>query len=440
MTKYTETQFINTLPQNKKQKYIKQKNKNYPPSPLVTSFLKKEKYTTSKYKAPRIIQGRGTHYTLHLGCYIKKLEHHVYDIDKKRKRYEFAKGANPYEFARRIKYLSSKFKNPAFLEIDHTAFESHITTTMLKFEHSFYLKKYNNDPYLKKLLNQQLYNHARSNHGHQYSFSGMRCSGDCNTGFGNCIINLFIIKQIFRTLKIKIKTMVNGDDSLIILEETELHKINEKQIKAMFSQYNQETKIDNITKNIQDFTFCRLKYTTDDSNIPIMYTEPKRLQDIFGTTYKIQNTSRAQYLADISWANIQIYKNLQNYRQNFENIFNQYNHSTEKQIIKRLSHSEPVLVNLANNTKIEEITFDNSLDRCSKNRLTKLVLEQKPCKFKQTIANHLTKTTYQLSSIETIPLPRLTLSQSIKNFSIFYSQKLTQILFSTLDNMANSLE
>lgn len=86
LTPYTHQEYVQTMRPQKRKKY--ERALHHKPSSFVTSFVKMEKMSTEKYKAPRLIQGRTPAFNIHYGSYIKKLEHALYHRDwKSRQRY-----------------------------------------------------------------------------------------------------------------------------------------------------------------------------------------------------------------------------------------------------------------------------------------------------------------------------------------------------------------
>nr|AZS32318.1 RNA-dependent RNA polymerase [Crane fly tombus-like virus 1] len=111
-------------------------------SSVVTPFTKLEKMSTSKYKAPRLIQGRHPTFNLAYGRYIKPLEKSL-KIDR-----HFGKG-NYDDIGKKVHYFSKKYKY--YTEGDHTTFDSHVTREMLQLCHRFYSRCYKQNRELHKL-------------------------------------------------------------------------------------------------------------------------------------------------------------------------------------------------------------------------------------------------------------------------------------------------
>ncbi|CAG4973930.1 unnamed protein product [Colias eurytheme] len=99
----------------------------------VTPFTKIEKCTTSKYKAPRMIQGRDIRFNVEYGRYIKPLEIRL--TKKSAYRHNFGKGDYD-EIAARIAKLDKKYLYKT--EADHKTFDAYVTPEHLKLTHTFY--------------------------------------------------------------------------------------------------------------------------------------------------------------------------------------------------------------------------------------------------------------------------------------------------------------
>lgn len=305
----------------------------------VKCFIKKEKISLTKYTAPRLIQHNTMAYNIEVGRYIKQLEHKIYQKDSSSQKYEFCKTDLP-EMARRIMYKASKFQNPKFVCIDHKQFEAHLNGQHINLENAFINWHYRS-PYLQRLLDARTI-FGTTTSGIKYRTSMTRTSGHVKTSFGNSILNLAFIKHVLKQLKIrKFEVMVNGDDSIIIIENR-CH-LNESQLKREFRKLNMETKIDQITNNIYDVEFCRMKICIDNAGKPMMYLTPDRIKKIFAQTHKPMR--RNDYVRDLAYANSCIYKNLENYHSVFTDIYNHYNSLATTQLNKYLK-LEPLILSL----------------------------------------------------------------------------------------------
>lgn len=211
-------------------------------------FIKFEKHNLTKKgdPCPRNIQPRDPVYNLRLGMFLRPLEKQMYDCiaylwgDALVNEREHAlpvvmKGMNAEETAAAmVKVIQDVDANSTegwvAIGADASRFDQHVGEEMLKYEHSLYLRAYENDPEISELrwlLKQQLktkgktYCQDESGEKYQvkYTTGAQRCSGDINTGLGNCILMCSLMYVYFKeVLGIKnVRLINNGDDAVIIL-------------------------------------------------------------------------------------------------------------------------------------------------------------------------------------------------------------------------------
>lgn len=237
----------------------------------VHMFVKPDKLSVDCIykKAPRAIQFRSTRYNLVLATYLRPYEHAFYEwpgIGPSLTRV-VTKGLNRSQIAELFLEKASYFADPCFLSCDHSKFDSTIRTEHLRSEHSLYNRTFKNNR-LRLLLQQQLINYGFSRRGIKYKVEGTRMSGDYNTGLGNCLINRVVLETFVKHVKHEI--MLDGDDSVVIVERQDLHKLNF----SHFERMGFETKISkqfDITK--AEYCQSRLVF----SNPPLMVRNPIRM-------------------------------------------------------------------------------------------------------------------------------------------------------------------
>lgn len=270
---------------------------------VVTPFTKIEKMSTSKYKAPRMIQGRHMIFNLHYGRFIKPLEKLVTKYNP-RTNGLFGKG-NYDEQARKIHELSKRFKY--FTEADHKTFDSHETVEHLKTTHRFYNKCYpQHKREISRLARRTIINTCFSRTGDSYRVKGTRMSGDVDTGFGNCLINYAILSAALEAIGIfDYEIIVNGDDSIIFTNVP----IPIELFTAALRKYNMETEIKPSTTNIHEVEFCRTKLVMASNGQPTMMIDPERLIDIYGMSYTISEKKYHDYLLETAMCNAYINSN-----------------------------------------------------------------------------------------------------------------------------------
>lgn len=233
----------------------------------VKMFVKPDRWPVGviEEKDPRAIQYRNPVYNLALLKYISPYEDFIYEnvkygvVSNTR---VIAKGLNQVQRAELFLEKVSHFKRPRFVCIDHSRFDSCINCEHLKSTHRKYMRAMGTAE-LRKLLRWQLRNKCYSRGGIKYKTKGTRMSGDPDTGCGNTIVNLDTLWGVLRELGItKYDILVDGDDSVIIVEEHDIGKFN----KTVFERFGFNTKLE-IVKEIEDVEFCQSK---------IIRTEPPR--------------------------------------------------------------------------------------------------------------------------------------------------------------------
>lgn len=217
-------QFVGSYQGQKRQRYSSAQA-SLAVKPLVASdsfpgvFLKSEKWFRDA--AGRVISARGPRYNLALGCYIQPIEHAVYRaIDQVFGSPTIMKGYTPERRAAVIAGHWAAMEDPVAVGQDFSKFDQHISVEALQFEHAFYQLCYDS-PELARLLARQLKTtcYATTRDGKVvYKLNGVRMSGDMNTALGNCIISAALVWAYAAEKGIKIRAVVDGDDSVTFLE------------------------------------------------------------------------------------------------------------------------------------------------------------------------------------------------------------------------------
>lgn len=245
----------------------------------VNMFVKEERLPEEDVddKAPRAIQYRSPKYTLTLATYLKPLEetfYHLPGLGPTRTRV-VTKGMNKKALAKLLIEKSEAFSDPVFVELDHSRFDSTVSVDHLKMEHWFYNSVYK-DTSLKLMLRHQLCNKGWTRHGIRYKVNGTRMSGDYNTGLGNSLINRATIESAVAGVKHEL--MVDGDDSVLILEARDLGCFDVDH----FRRFGFKTKIFYKTK-INEVEYCRARLV---SSVPVMCRDPLRVFSNMGTALR----------------------------------------------------------------------------------------------------------------------------------------------------------
>nr|BDU47024.1 RNA-dependent RNA polymerase [Spodoptera litura male-killing virus] len=267
------------------------------PVSMVTAFTKLEKLTTTKYKAPRLIQARHASFNIEYGKFIKPLEQFLTKYHHRR--HNFGKGSYD-EIARRVAKLSRKFTY--YTEADHSTFDAHVTVEMLRLSHTFYMSCYKHNKDLIQLARQTIYNRCKTRDNDRYCVRGTRMSGDVDTSLGNCLINYALLKNLLVVLRINGDVIVNGDDSIIFSDQP----LPIEMCRLFLRKYNMETVFKPSVTNIHQVEFCKLKYIINADGNSTMMMDPNRLIKIFGMTHR--DVPYNEYLCEILIANAAIHK------------------------------------------------------------------------------------------------------------------------------------
>lgn len=221
----------------------------------VSMFVKPDRYPAGVIgdKHPRAIQYRSPKFNLVMSTYIKPFEHWLYN-----KTYGFSntrvvvKGLSPYERAELFEEKIKNYNDPVFLEFDHSKFDSTLRRQHIKSSHWAYQRAFGR----LKFLDCQLNNFGYSKGGIRYYVRATRMSGDPDTGCGNSYVNLLALRAWIRARSIrKYDIMLDGDDGVVIIERSELFKVE----LAPFSRLGFDTKMHiKFSKYEVDFCQCRL--------------------------------------------------------------------------------------------------------------------------------------------------------------------------------------
>lgn len=236
----------------------------------VSSFVKYEKYD-EPLKVPRLIQGRGTKFTMNLARYLVPIEHRVYQYRDSNNGYLrcFAKGRNAQQRARDILNLDC-FERSEWLEIDHSRFDSRVTVSHLQATHMFY-RSMCNDAELSRLLQYTINNVGFTRGGIRYKCRGRRMSGDIDTGLGNSLINYTILRYVLAGIPSRI--YLDGDDSVVCFDA----RYKSEVIEALKSRL-EETGMSStyaFRQNVSEVSFCQAK-VLDTRSGPILARNPVR--------------------------------------------------------------------------------------------------------------------------------------------------------------------
>jgi len=201
-----------------------------PSQAMLKTFCKFEKISLDK--APRVIQPRSPEYNLQLGRYIKRVEKRI--CRKIGKVFgdgpTVMKGYNAQQVARIIRAKWNSFANPVGIGLDAKKFDMHVSVPALQWEHSIYTSMFPGDKFLPMLLRDQLTNFGTAfcdDGVVDFKITGTRCSGDMNTGLGNCVLMCGGIWTWAQQRGVHVKLVNNGDDCVVFLEQEDVAKFTD---------------------------------------------------------------------------------------------------------------------------------------------------------------------------------------------------------------------
>lgn len=204
-----------------------------PRDAVIKMFVKNERMNAVEgvnAKPPRAIQARKPRYNLELQRYLYNVERWVFHRGHATR--VTTKGLDAYDKASLLWGAWNEFDDPVAILADHSRFDSRQHTAWLTEEHKYYKKFYPGDQYLATLLSMQIQNYGHSSNGVGYTVKGTRASGDANTSLGNSLTNIAIICYWLRDIQRK-RIIVDGDDSVIIVERSDLNKVNSDALSVM---------------------------------------------------------------------------------------------------------------------------------------------------------------------------------------------------------------
>lgn len=267
-TPYTREQFLATYAGRKYTRYANA----YKKLDVTGGLERKHSYTSEFTKcektnrtakpdgAPRVINPRSYEYNAEVGRYIKAVEKKLYRaIAELYNGVTVMKGLNADQVGAAFAEKWAQFKDPVAVGADARRFDQHVSVPALRKEHSVYNRCFY-DPYLRWMLRGQL---SRRGFGRcrdgvlKLWATGGRCSGDMNTGLGNCLLMCLMVLEVMDTLGIKHALANNGDDCVIIMERADLARMDgftEEFLKFGFTMIL-ETPVDQLEK----VEFCQAR-------------------------------------------------------------------------------------------------------------------------------------------------------------------------------------
>jgi hypothetical protein len=193
----------------------------------ITSFVKADKYEMgiATTKPPRMIQFRDPGTNVEVNRFMEPIE----ELVLKGKGLgqnglpDCSKGLNLDARAKLWAEKRRVMKDPVCLKADYSKFDAHLHTHIISATHRLYETMMGLPP---GFMDFQLVNKATTGKI-TYTAVGTRMSGDRDTGGGNSIVNIAIIRTIERVSGIPIEFLCDGDDSLIWVERDQVDQFEE---------------------------------------------------------------------------------------------------------------------------------------------------------------------------------------------------------------------
>jgi len=274
----------------------------------LSMFVKAERLPPFKVNPdPRAIQARHPAYCVPISKFLKPLEGPLYEFEGDGDYFPigrlFGKGLGAADRATLLLEKMSMFRDCVVVSVDFSRFDKHVSVEHLKSEHVVYLRKYGNDPELRKLLAYALRNQGRSTNGYKYVCEGGRMSGDMDTALGNCIIVLLMVHAIM--CKTYYNVMIDGDDFLIFMEGEDWNRCRDT-LGPAFCEYGMTAKIEQAVRIPEQVDWCQSHFVRLPGG-PRFIRNPAKVISGMGSTMKYaQGKGRYNYLRTIGQAEMLI--------------------------------------------------------------------------------------------------------------------------------------
>lgn len=235
----------------------------------VKVFVKSEKglNLASGGKVPRVISPRDPRYNVEVGRYLKPLEPRLISaVSRVFRQRTIMKGCNAHQIALDFSEKWALYDDPVAVSVDASRFDQHVSVPALRWEHSLYLRCFDDQDELAELLSWQL---RTEGVGYlpegkiQYSVHGRRMSGDMNTSLGNCLIMCGLIHAYCRSRGLRAYSLSNnGDDSVIIVERRDLDRLT-RGFAGWFLEMGFTMVCEDPVDRLEEVSFCQAQPVFD---------------------------------------------------------------------------------------------------------------------------------------------------------------------------------
>lgn len=268
LTPMSREKFIETRLRRKRAVYERalvnlQRRGLQPRDAVVASFVKAEKinFTKKVDPVPRIIQPRRPEYNIELGVYIAPLEKVMYRSLAKMVGYPVVmKGFNALQQGALFAADWAAISNPVAVGLDVRRLDQHTSATILQWEHARY-DAYYHSRRLRWLLKMQLTTEGMATcyDGYiKYRVGGVRCSGDMNTGLGNCVNVSSIVLAWSEHYDVTLRLKNNGDDCVVILSQCDLVQFIST-IQGWFENFAMKITVEQPAYRLEHVEFCQTR-------------------------------------------------------------------------------------------------------------------------------------------------------------------------------------
>lgn len=262
---------------------------------FVKVFVKAEKINKTKKPdpIPRVIQPRDKRYGVAIGRFLKPLESRICKAVNKtfgKGSVTIFKGLNASESGQEMARKWNRFRRPAAVGLDAKRFDQHISVKALQWEHSVYLNCFNSHRHkkqLKKLLRKQW---RTTGFGYckdgklKFSKVGGRCSGDMNTGLGNCLIMCAMVYAYAAEKGLDIELANNGDDCVVIMEDVDIDKFMTG-LDSWFEKMGFTMEVEKPVFELEHIEFCQTHPVFDGDSYIMVRNILSIAKDCISTVY-----------------------------------------------------------------------------------------------------------------------------------------------------------
>jgi len=133
-----------------------------------------------------------------------------------------------------------------------------------------------------------------------FKATGMRMSGDPNTSSGNCLDNAAMIFAFVNCIGlVKHRVFLDGDDSVIIIEQSDLAIVQER-AKAFFLNLGFRMKVENPAYSLERIVFCGSSPVIVDGHYVMVRNPSKSLsKDVMSKTSLLSKTTFHRWCAAV---------------------------------------------------------------------------------------------------------------------------------------------